>query len=299
MVRRGIWSLGSALVCAGVAVILAHNWMRAQERPVPVVEESIRMETAGVVVATTHLRYGHEVRADDLRLVDWPKSALPEGAFRSLEDVVGDGKSGARVVLRAIEKDEPVLRAKVTGFGARPSLSTVIANGMRAATIRVNDVVGVAGFVLPGDRVDVLLTRDSAGGRRTTDLVTDILLQDVRVLAVDQDADEGRNHPGVAKAVTLEVAPEGAQKLSLARKLGTLSLALRHIDAPNVEAPRTVTARDLKAGRADPAAGKPDGLRGKAKAGPKPVIPRVVPKPKPKPALTSVRIVRGLEGDRL
>ena len=293
MVRRGVWSLGSALVCATVAVVLAHNWMQAQVPPAAAVEDRPRMETAKVVVAAAPLRFGHEVGADDLRLVDWPKAALPEGTFGSVEDLVGEDAPGTRLVLRAIERDEPVLRAKISGFGARPSLSTALGTGMRAATIRVNDVVGVAGFVLPGDRVDVLLTRDSAGGRRATDLVTDVLLQNVRVLAIDQDANEGRHQPGVAKAVTLEVAPVETQKLSLARKLGTLSLALRHVDAPNVDAPKTVTARDLKAGRADAAATERDGPSDHANAEPKRMTP--VGTPKAKPARTSVRVVRGLE----
>jgi len=131
-------------------------------------------------------------------------------------------------------------------------LSTLIAPGMRATTIRVNDVSGVAGFVLPGDRVDVLLTRDpTSGKRRGNNLQTDVFLQNMKVLAIAQDANQDRNKAAVVKAVTLEVTPTQAQKLTLAQKLGSLSLALRHINTVNAEAPQSIKARDLNVGEAN------------------------------------------------
>ena len=130
--------------------------------------------------------------------------SVPPGSFASVEEVLGtDGKR--RVALRAIEINEPMLKTKISGFGGRASLSTILAPEMRASTIRVNDINGVAGFVLPGDHVDIMLTR-SAGGSEAN-LLTDILLQNVKVLAIDQDANEDRAQPAVVKAVTLEVTP--------------------------------------------------------------------------------------------
>jgi pilus assembly protein CpaB len=123
---------------------------------------------------------------------------------------------------------------------------------MRATTIRVNDVSGVAGFVLPGDRVDILLTRDpESGKRRGSNLQTDVFLQNMKVLAIAQDANQDRNKAAVVKAVTLEVTPTQAQKLTLAQKLGSLSLALRHVNTVNAEAPQSIKARDLNVGEAN------------------------------------------------
>jgi pilus assembly protein CpaB len=119
--------------------------------------------------------------------------------------------------------NEPILSVKITGPGQRATLSALLHEGMKAVTIRVNDVEGVAGFVLPGDRVDIGLTRLDGKGGATMDVV----LQNAQVLAIDQVADERVAAPSVAKSVTLEVDTVGAQKLSLAASLGTLSLQLR------------------------------------------------------------------------
>ena len=127
-------------------------------------------------------------------------------------------------MLTAIEANEPILSSKITGPGQRATLSAMIADGMRAVTIRVNDVEGVAGFVLPGDRVDVALTRQ---GDKSASTSTDVVLQNVKVLAIDQIADERADKPSIARAVTLEVDTNSAQKLALASPVGTLSLMLR------------------------------------------------------------------------
>ena len=125
---------------------------------------------------------------------------------------------GKRIVLASIEKNEPILRTKITGPGQKATLSAVIQDGMRAVTVRVNDVEGVGGFVLPGDHVDVLLTRqqERANG------MNDVVMQNARVLAVDQLADDAADRPTVVKAVTLEVDTIGAQKIALAASLGNL-----------------------------------------------------------------------------
>src|SRR5262249_6346626 len=155
-----------------------------------------------------------------LRELPWPEDALPAGSFGSIKELT----STKRVVLSPIETNEPVLASKITGSGQRATLSAVIAEGMKAITIRVNDVEGVAGFVLPGDRVDVVLTRqgDKQGDKATA--MNDIVIQNVRVLAIDQLADERSEKPSVAKAVTLEVDATDGQKLALAASVGTLSL---------------------------------------------------------------------------
>jgi pilus assembly protein CpaB len=143
-------------------------------------------------------------------------------------------------VLSAIETNEPVLAAKVTGPGQRATLSAMIADGMRAVTIRVNDVDGVAGFVLPGDRVDVALTRQADKAN-----TNDVVLQGVKVLAIDQTADDRTDKPAIARAVTLEVNAADAQKLALSSTVGTLSLMLRRAGEAKAADTRRVTLSDL------------------------------------------------------
>ena len=305
MKTRAYVMLGLALLLAVASVFLAKNWIQAQVQPVAQFEQKPQVESVKIVVAASQLQYGNKLRREHLRLVDWPVSAVPEGSFRSIEDLLGEektvGKDGKkavkikdRVVLRAIEINEPILTTKITGFGGRASLSTLITPGMRATTIRVNDVNGVAGFVLPGDRVDILLTR---GGKRGGGggLATDIMLQNMKVLGIDQDANEDRSKPAVVRAVTLEVTTLQAQKLTLAQKVGTLSLALRHVNTVGAIATETVTLRDLKVGEANVT---PDPLKKKAAVAKveaahvaKPAVMKTAIKKKKK---TNVTIVRGL-----
>lgn len=182
---------------------------------------------ATVVVAARSINLGQSLTPDMLRLQAWPANAIPEGAFTSIADVAG---AQPRVALRTIEANEPILATRVSGQGGRATLSATIAPGHRAVAIRVNDVVGVGGFVLPGDYVDVLLTRDESQGYRNDAMRTDLLIANVRVLAVDQSANESENDPQVARAVTIEVTPEDGQKVALGSEIGTMSLALRRAD---------------------------------------------------------------------
>ncbi len=147
---------------------------------------------------------------------------------------------GKRIVLTPIEANEPVLAMKITGPGQRATLSALVAPGMKAVTIRVNDVDGVGGFVLPGDRVDIVLTRQDKEAA-----ASQVLLQDVRVLAVDQMADERAANPAVPKSVTVEVDTLAGQKLGLAASIGTLSLLLRKAGETKSANASRVTIKDL------------------------------------------------------
>ena len=243
--------IGVAVLFGVFAVFLAQSWLNGQaEMRVRNLEAQKKPAvTQTIVVATKPLRFGNELASSSLREVSWPEEALPAGAFSSISDIVDAG--GRRVVLTAIDPNEPVLSSKITGPGQRATLSATLQDGMRAFTIRVNDVEGVAGFVLPGDRVDVALTRqkDANGKDRSS---TDIVLQNMRVLAIDQIADERNDKPAVVKAVTLEVDTAGAQKLSLAASVGTLSLMLRRAGESALEATRVITLSDLTAGDVSP-----------------------------------------------
>jgi pilus assembly protein CpaB len=184
-----------------------------------------------------------------VRLQTWPANAMPEGVFTNVSELTRE----SRVALRPIEPNEPILASRISGAGGRATLSSTISAGHRAVAIRVNDVVGVAGFVLPGDFVDVLLTREDGSNRRNdANMRTDLLIANVRVLAVDQTANENRNDPQVARAVTIEVTPEDGQKVALAGQIGTLSLSLRRADdiaqpGANTPAPETIRIDDLRA----------------------------------------------------
>lgn len=247
-----------ALVFGLAAALLAKTWLEARQPVPPAVVEAPAVRVATLVVAREPLRFGSELSPANLREIDWPKAALPDGAFSRISDLLRDGRRP--VALAAIEVNEPVLAAKITGPGQRASLSAVIDDGMKAVAIRVTDVQGVAGFVLPGERVDVLLTRLET--QRSGDTVsqerayTDVLLQNVRVLAVDQSADERTDKPAVVKAVTIEVTTEQAQKLTLAGSVGQLSLILRAAGSTAAASTRRISLGDLgvQAGPA-PAAG--------------------------------------------
>jgi pilus assembly protein CpaB len=228
-----------AAVCGLLAVFFAQSWLNRQaDARLRSLEASPKpVSTRVIVVAKSPLRFGNQLTASVLREVAWPGDAVPANAFTSIADLTNGDK---RVVLASIEANEPIIATKITGPGQKATLSALIGEGMKAVTIRVNDVEGVAGFVLPGDRVDVLMTRDSEDSRST-----DVALQNVRVLGVDQLADERAEKPTVARAVTLEVDTVGAQKLALAAAAGRLSLVLRKAGDAAQEASRRVTITDI------------------------------------------------------
>ncbi|MDC7785807.1 Flp pilus assembly protein CpaB [Rhodoplanes sp. TEM] len=230
-----------AAVFGLLAVFATRSWLNSQaEARLRSLEANRGTPVAArtVVVAARPLRYGHELSPQVLREQPWHAETLPSGAFARISDVLGEGK---RVVLTPIEPNEPVLALKITGPGQRATLSALVGPGMKAVTIRVNDVDGVGGFVLPGDRVDVVLTRQTDKEQASTQ----VLLQDVRVLAVDQVADERAANPMIPKAVTLEVDTASGQKLSLAASVGSLSLLLRKAGETTESKTARVTIKDL------------------------------------------------------
>jgi pilus assembly protein CpaB len=232
--------IGFAVLFGLLAVFLAQTWLnsQAESRARSLEAQQRTVPTQTIVVAAKPLRYGNELTAQALQEIPWSEAALPAGAFAKISEVLSGGK---RVVLAAIEANEPILSVKITGPGQRATLSALLHEGMKAVTIRVNDVDGVAGFVLPGDRVDVTLTRLDGKGGATTDVV----LQNAQVLAIDQSADERAQAPAVAKTVTLEVDTVAAQKLGLAASLGSLSLMLRKAGETDADKTKRISLSDL------------------------------------------------------
>jgi len=196
-----------------------------------------------IIVAALPLGFGTQLTNDNVVEIEWPSGRSPVGAFATRQELF---KDGSRVVLSPMERNEPILTSKITGPGQQGSLSALLKEDMRAVTVRVDDVRGVAGFILPGDRVDIVLIRTSGAGRDES--YADVIVQNVKVLAVDQKANERTDKANVAKAVTVAVSPEDAQKILLATDIGRLSLTLREPGQNGQAAMRRITERDLALG---------------------------------------------------
>lgn len=238
MRRQTLIALGIAVLLGLFAVYLANNFLTNTERKASVAQEGMTK----VAVAAVPLDYGVDITADKIRFADYPAASVPPGSFRNLAELLPAGKR--RVALRPMLVNEPILATKISGEGQGASIAALLPDGMRAAAVRINDVSGVAGFIQPNDSVDVLITRQVAGGDTS---LTDVLLQNVRVIATDQDAKGANGQPTLAKTATLEVNPLDAQKLALAQQVGQLSLVLRkpgqEQNDPRVE---TVSMSDLR-----------------------------------------------------
>ena len=295
MRRTTLIALGVAVLLGLFAVYLANVFLtRSEERA-----ETVPTGMTKIAVAAVPLDYGVELSPDKVKFVDYPAASLPPGSFSNFNQLVPAGKR--RVVLRPMVMNEPILAVKLAGEGQGPSIAYLLPDGMRAAAVRINDVSGVAGFIQPNDSVDVLITRQLQGSGQSRE-VTDVLLQNIRVIAMDQNAKGADGKPVLAKTATLEVTPTDAQKLALAQQVGQLSLVLRK---PGVEqdipAIQTVGANDLRYsyyGRPSlTAVASPAAVRPRATVSRAPVRrPAPAVAPAPRPATNSVEVVRGTQG---
>lgn len=250
-----IVSLGASAVLGLGALFVAKTVLPNQAAAKP---GAVRAAFVGVpiIIAAKDIKYGDKLDAGMLSLAHVPAEVAPQGAFATIQQVLSEDHGGAPVALQPIAAHEALLPAKLSGPGARPSVAAEITDGMRAYTIKVTDVTGTGGHALPGDRVDVVLMRDLTPTGQTRAYVSDVVLQNVRVLGVDLNADLVANKPTEPKNATLEVSVEDAQKLSIASTLGTLSLALRRTGSAEQQAVRMLAARDfVVGGGAAPSAG--------------------------------------------
>lgn len=251
-----IVSLGASAALGLGALVVARVWLPAHSA-----RTSAAATTQGVpvVVAASPIAYGTKLEAKNLAVAILPADAAPVGAFASVDQVMKQDAGGAPVALTAISQKEPVLAAKLSGAGVKPTLAALIGPGMRAYTIGVTETAGVGGHALPGDRVDVVLTRDNSttptmDGGHGAHLVSDVVIQNVRLLGVDMNADPTATKLPVAPhTATLEVSVQDAERLAVAAQAGTLSLALRRTGAAEIEAIRPMLTSDL--GPTGPAAG--------------------------------------------
>ncbi len=241
--RRSMISLVVGVVFAVVAVVLMYNYIQTTLQGQGVAAAPV-VELTTTVVAARPLTFGTPVDRLMLKTVQWPREALPADGFATIEEIyAGATGPGDRIALIAVAQNEPVTKGKISGFGGRPTLSRQVGDNMRAISIRVDDVVGVAGFVLPGDRVDIMLTRRIGAGENN--LVNEVLLQNVTVLGINQNADQAADQPMVGRTATVEVSPEQAQKLVLAQQAGSLSLALRSVETAGEIPAVAITEADL------------------------------------------------------
>ena len=232
--------LAVAISMGGSAAYLTRSWLKDHT--------SAAVQPAGtIVVAAESLAYGTAMTPDNVVEIPWFSNTLPEGAFAVKDDLINGGR---RVVLSPLKRGEAVLRSKITGPGQRASLASLLDEGKRAVTVSVDDVRGVAGFVLPGDFVDIVIIADDGSPKRQS--YSDILLEHVKVLAIDQVASEGEGQPTVAKAVTVEVTKEQAQKILLATNIGKLSLILARPVESKPDPNRRVSENDIGRTRPEP-----------------------------------------------
>lgn len=231
MRSRGLWMLMIALLAGLAAVVLAAQWMQGQG-----------VQKGRIAVANGDIELGGRISAEMIRMVDWPSDSVPQGAF------IDPNPLNGRVVLVSLQRGEPLTEARLAPVGSKGGLSAVVPEGRRAMTVRVNDVVGVAGFALPGTYVDVMVNTQAEGGQRGGDRdrsISKIVLERILVLAVAQEADRDSTKPKVVNAVTLEVTPRDAEVLDLARSVGTLSLVLRNPSDPVRTATTGATKQEL------------------------------------------------------
>jgi len=238
---RTIATLAIAGLLGLIAVLLVRGYLSSARRAqVPLAYEAA---STPVVVAAAPIGRGAPLQRSQLKVVRYPGTARPTGAFASIEQLLGAGRP--RVALRAIQANEAILPAQISGPGGRVTLSGGLTPGMRAVSIRSNDVAGVGGFVLPGDRVDVLLTRTAGSGSGEQASTTRVIADNVRVMAIDQSDDPAASKPLVTKSITVEVTPDEAQAISLGQSVGSLSLSLRQVADEAPIGRLTTTMADL------------------------------------------------------
>jgi pilus assembly protein CpaB len=263
--KRALIVMTVAVVLGLAAVAFAGRWLLSQPGA----------NSGRIVVAASDISLGQRLTPEMFKLAEWPVDSVPKGAFTDPQ------KLGGRVLKSNLLMGEPVSEVKLAPSGTLGGLSALITEGKRAITVRVNDVIGVAGFALPGNYVDIIVStqKDAASGSDMREQnISKIVLERILVLAVAQEVNRDETKPKVVNAVTLEVTPEQAEKLDLARSVGTLSLALRNQVDP--QSPATLGATKLT-------------LLPSA-----PVPPKPVPKPAPaRPAPVVVKVAAPVKRD--
>lgn len=259
---RALIMMAAAVIAGLIAVVLASQWISRQSQ----------FGASKVVTLAVDVQLGSRLTPDMVKLVDWPTGSVPTGAFDDPKLLDG------RVVKTSLQRGEPVLESKLAPVGTKGGLSSVVTEGKRAMTVRVNDVIGVAGFALPGNYVDIMVSTQTEGVRSENrdNTISKIVLERILVLAVAQEASRDETKPKVVNAVTLEVTPDQAERLDVARSVGTLSLVLRNQVDPKEAQTAGATKTLLLTGRSAAPAPAPAPKSAAAPSRPRPKTPAVV-----------------------
>ena len=260
-----------AIAAGGVFAFGTYNYVQKQPA------RTAGIETRAVVVAAVDLQVGAEIAREDIRVVDWPASAVPARSVSDPKDVIGRG-----LIIPMIE-NEPFLEPKLASKEAGAGLPPAIPQGLRAVSVKVNEVIGVAGYVLPGTRVDVVATVSPSA--QSSDMTSKVILTNVQVLAagtkIERDAE--KNKPVPVTVVTLLVDPEEAERLTLASTEGKIQLALRNpLDRT------TPPTRGIR----------PAALLGAPATTPRPITRVALAKPAASPAPPEAATVEIIRGDK-
>lgn len=253
--RRGLILIFLSLLMAAGAAWVANIWVSGQL----VTQANAQPDVHRVVAAALSIPFATKVEGRHLKFVEIPVEVMPEGAFTSFEQVEG------QVSTTAIARGEILVNERFATHDRGSTLAALIDKNMRAITVRVDDVIGVAGFLLPGNTVDVLASR-----KDRQRAVTETILKNIKVLAVDQTASANENEPVIVRAVTLEMTPEQAEVVVKARTEGTIQLTLRNPEAEEYVEPEPPPVRVVTA----------------------------APRPRPRPVVrrdTTVTVIRGTE----
>jgi len=268
-----------AAVIAGLgAVIIGARWLSQQASG----------SANKLVVAVSDIDLGSRLTPAMLKAVEWPASSMPKGAFATPAEL------DSRVLRTSVLSGEPIIESKLAPVGSKGGLSAVVAEGKRAMTVRVNDVIGVAGFALPGNYVDIIVNTQEEGpkgGANKDQTISKIVLEHILVLAVAQEVGRDETKPKVVSAVTVEVTPEQAEKLDLARSVGSLSLMLRNqVDLKMAGTDGATKAKLLNA--------PPEPIVTAQAEPPKPVVKKkavkVAAAPESRPRTNCVEVIRGI-----
>lgn len=218
--RRTTLLLGFSIVLSATAAFIANTWIQNELNQGDELKDSMEQ----VVVASMQIPYGLEIGDTHIKVIEVPKGTMPSGAFSDPALVVGT------VSRTMIYPGEVIIKDRIVAHGGGSTLAAMISPNKRAITVRVNDVVGVAGFLLPGNHVDIIATR-----KKGKKVVSETILHNIKVLAVDQTASTDKNEPIVVRSVTMEMSPRETEAVTAASKLGSLQLTLRNPTEDTVE----------------------------------------------------------------
>ncbi len=231
---------------AGYAVMLISGEFSAKDAKIAQLNNELRktreqvVETTPVVVTANRVSFAHKLVAEDLSIINWPTEFLPANVFSTIEDVVGGEDAEPRYVKRVLEAGEPIMSVKITDFGEDIGINTLLDPGTRAFAIRVDVATGVSGFLQPGDEVDIYWT-----GTNLDRTITRLILEKVRVIAIDQQASQDNLSPVVARTITLQVSPDIVANLVQFQSSGSLTLALRGVEDATTSGPIEVNTNSL------------------------------------------------------